>query len=198
MYFQSKIEPSNTRKISLFSKLRSVNKKLFFIFLVIISYCTSLPKYSYAQNNNHQKSKKLVVHLFFSFECPLCRKYIPIIEDIQKQYNDLIEFDIIVPEKLSYQADDKKNRKLLEKDFVLIKDTHASIQKHFDAKATPEVILTDDHDKIIYRGKIDDRAVDIGKWKSFSGNNYLKDAIDATLQGKEVIIRSTLPRGCFM
>jgi len=169
-----------------------------FISSLAISLILLQPNPSSGQISAHQKEKKLVVHLFFSFECPLCRKYIPIIEDIQKQYEGLIEFNVVVPEKLCYQADDNNNQKLLGRSITVVKDAHSLMKKQYNAKATPEVILTDSNDNIIYRGKIDDRAVDIGKWKNFSGHNYLKDAIEATLQGKEVLIKSTLPRGCFI
>lgn len=135
------------------------------------------------------------VTIFFSYNCPICQYYLPIISEIATQ-NTSITFEVILI--------NKSDKKLIKKDFsftknvTLILDKHQERVQQYNATITPQAIVVC-HDTIIYSGAIDDKYFAIGKYKQYTQANYLKDAIDyCTGKKSTLLIRHTEPIGCII
>jgi hypothetical protein len=76
--------------------------------------------------------------------------------------------------------------------FPYVVDETSDVARAFGARRTPEAFLFDAKGLLIYHGGIDDNAFDADE----ATKNYLKDAIDALLEGHEVKIKETKSQGC--
>ena len=71
-------------------------------------------------------------------------------------------------------------------------DATSDVARAFGATRTPEAYLFDPAGKLVYHGTIDDNAKEPEKVQS----RYLRDALDATLEGKAVPTAETKAMGC--
>jgi thioredoxin-related protein len=71
-------------------------------------------------------------------------------------------------------------------------DKNSEVANAFGAKTTPHVFLFDAQGKLVYKGSIDDNSKDITAVKE----HYLKDALYALGNGKEIVKNQTDAKGC--
>ncbi len=66
------------------------------------------------------------------------------------------------------------------------------------ATITPEAFLVDRAGRVVYAGRIDDRFADLGKPRRAPRTRELRDAIEAVLAGREVVVARTRAVGCLI
>ena len=71
-------------------------------------------------------------------------------------------------------------------------DANSQLADAFGAKRTPEAYLFDKEGKLVYHGAIDDNPGDAGAVK----RKHLKEAINESIAGKEVSIKTSRSVGC--
>jgi len=147
---------------------------------------------------NFFKDKKALIIIFSCNHCPYVQAYENRIMAIQKDYegkgvsviainsNDAIQY----PED---SFEEMKKRTAFKKfNFVYLTDEDQSVAKNFDAAHTPEIFLFNEERKLVYHGKIDDNWKEEQKVKT----QYLRDALDELLSGKEISVPETFSIGC--
>lgn len=78
---------------------------------------------------------------------------------------------------------------------AIVIDTAGTIGKAYDAKTTPHMYVIDKDGKLVYAGGIDDRAS--FKQEDIAGaRNYVREAVNALIEGKPVEVSSAKPYGC--
>lgn len=141
----------------------------------------------------------LTAFVFLSTECPLSQNYTRQLDELRSAY-DATALDMVGVFPLS-DDDEARVRAFCEKypvgfptrldhEYVLVDALHASV--------TPEVFLLDAQDTLIYSGKIDNWAVELGQTRRVATVHYLKDAIDAHLQDSPVPVDHIDPVGCLL
>ena len=75
--------------------------------------------------------------------------------------------------------------------FDYLWDEDQSLARALGAERTPEVFLFDGERKLAYHGAIDDSRDDTAVTQ-----HYLRDALDAVLEGREPPVAETPPSGC--
>jgi peroxiredoxin len=74
-------------------------------------------------------------------------------------------------------------------------DPTGAIGRLYQARTTPHIFVIDPTGKIVYQGAIDDQPTpDPASLKG--ADNYLNDALNASLAGKPVAVAATRPYGC--
>jgi hypothetical protein len=76
--------------------------------------------------------------------------------------------------------------------FPYVVDDTSDVARAFGATRTPETFLFDAKGALVYHGGIDDNAFNADAVTK----RYLRDAIDALLEGHEVEIKETKSQGC--
>lgn len=76
--------------------------------------------------------------------------------------------------------------------FPYLRDDSQDVPRAYGAERTPEVFLFDSELRLVYHGAIDDNYEEPDE----VGSNYLRDAIEAVLEGKAPEIQETAPVGC--
>ncbi len=76
--------------------------------------------------------------------------------------------------------------------YPILDDNKGTVGRLYKAKTTPQMFIIGKDGEIVYNGAIDDDA----KGQKTDITNYVSQAIDQMLDGKEVIISETTPYGC--
>jgi len=163
---------------------------------LLSSYLLQLP----SGKNAHLpvSSKKLLVFVFLSPECPLSKNYSLKLSDIKKKYDEHVSFIGIIPgefdtkEVVEFQADYLPA-------WTIFRDNTLKLTHYLQGKVTPEVIVVNNQNGLlVYKGAIDDWAVSPGKTKSHYSNFYLENALSNFLNNKKILISYHKPVGCFI
>ncbi len=140
--------------------------------------------------------KKGVVLIFMGTECPVGNVYAPRMVVLNHEYRAKgIVFLGINSNAGDTEAEVAEHAKQYELDFPVLKDRDNVVADMALADRTPEVLVLDGAARIRYRGAIDDQY-SYGARRPEPKNHYLRDALDAILEGREVETRATEVIGC--
>lgn len=144
------------------------------------------------------ETKTIFVSVSFSEVCPLCVELVPSLKSLLQKNERWCEFTFVLP---NAKVNQKKLQQLLKVFPVkprLVYDTNKTISKRLGFTVTPEVVVENARNEVVYSGAIDDRFVEFGKSKKHSIIPYLSNALDALIQGKKPQIVSTKAFGCYI
>jgi peroxiredoxin len=143
------------------------------------------------QSLNGLKGTNGTLVIFLSAQCPVVKAYNERLNKIFADYSSkgisFIGINPNVTESLEWvKSHTEENYK-----FPMLIDKGNVIADRFAAYATPQIYFFDKDNKLIYNGGIDNDR---------SGQNitmpYLRDALDASLAGKEIAKTETKAIGC--
>lgn len=160
-----------------------------FLFLFLITFS----KFTFAQ------PKSIHVYAFVAEECPISIYMADALSEISQVYYSKVDFNLVFPLKSSTNktADLFKTKNKLPL-YNIIVDKEQTISKKLGATITPEVVITDAEDKIIYQGRINDAYLEPGKRRHIFSNNDLNYALAAITEGKEYPKPWKKAVGCFI
>ena len=78
------------------------------------------------------------------------------------------------------------------------RDRDHTLVKMAGATITPEAVVLDARQRVVYRGRIDDRFVELGRERPAATRRDLRNALTAALAGKPVSPAKTQAVGCFI
>ena len=81
--------------------------------------------------------------------------------------------------------------------FPLLWDASGDLAKRLGTRALPEAFVVDGNDRVVYRGRIDNRFESPGKLRGTITETDLANAIEATAAGRRPKVTTTEPVGCF-
>ena len=81
---------------------------------------------------------------------------------------------------------------------ITISDQNHEFVKRFKFNMYPEVVVVNAQNQVLYRGKIDDRAVATGVVRPTATKFYLKDAINQLFSGQKITTPTTRAQGCYI
>jgi len=144
---------------------------------------------------NH--GQKATVLFFLTTECPIGNLYSPEINRIVVHYK---KNGITCHAVYAYEtsAEIKKHQSEYKLSLSALLDPEVKLAKLTGATVTPEACVLDQDGKILYRGRIDDRAVKFGTVRPEPRVRDLRLALDAALAGKPVAQKFTKPIGCYI
>ncbi len=147
---------------------------------------------------NSFADKEALIIIFSCNHCPYVKAYEGRMKQLQEDYaNKGVTVVAINPnDAVNYPEDSfeemKKRAESESFNFVYLRDEDQSTAKAYDATHTPEIFLFDKERKLAFHGKIDDNWQEPDK----VANNYLRDALDELLEGKEISVPETFTIGC--
>lgn len=143
------------------------------------------------------KAKEYTVLMFIAPDCPLCMTLSTPFSELSEKYTD-IQFLAIYsgkhyePMEINMFATETKLKPRIFRDYDY------EVAHQLGASVTPEFFFIDSSATILYQGMMDDRILALGSYKQQWDEYYLVDAIEATLAGKEVVLKKTEPIGCVL
>jgi hypothetical protein len=146
-------------------------------------------------------SKDFTVVAFLNSECPIGKKVMRAFAEIIDKHQNRVCFVLVFPGEF-----ERKNRvvKYCKRYHIELHRVQVMLDKEqrlvsaYNATVTPEFFLLDKQHEVLYSGSLDDRFVEIGVQKSFAEKDYLLEAIEAALYGREIVHKKTRAVGCFI
>jgi hypothetical protein len=140
--------------------------------------------------------EKAVVLLFIRSDCPVSNRYAPELERLYREYSPKgIDFLLAYPEAgLSESAMKQHGREYGYSIPAALDPKHEYVQRA-GARVTPEAVVFVGG-KVVYRGRIDDWYIDIGKSRQHPSEHDLADVLAAIAAGTTPAFRQTQAVGC--
>src|SRR5262245_37959660 len=135
------------------------------------------------------KSSKLTVVAFTNTTCPICKKFAPSLQRLEKEWSAKgVSFLYVNPTKSDKPADHG---------FAghYVHDTDGVLTAALGAMSTAEVFVLDSARTVQYRGAIDDQY-GLGYSLNAPRFNYLAVALADLLAGKQPVVQATTAPGC--
>ncbi|MBL63599.1 MAG: hypothetical protein CMI30_09365 [Opitutae bacterium] len=143
------------------------------------------------------KQKKALVVAFTGSSCPLSKRFAPSLAAIEKEYATKgVAFIFVDPIAIDGAKEDlHKMAELNGFKGSVILDENESITSGLGAMTTTEVFILDGARTLLYRGPVDDQY-GIGYQLDAPRKEYLRAALDAHLDGKEISTQALWAPGC--
>lgn len=139
-----------------------------------------------------------VAMVFYSPECPLCKNYTLTLNQLSEAYPE-VRFVAVFSGKDYSKKEIIAFKEKYQIEFDMLLDKHYELAQSVDASVTPEAVLLDTNQAILYRGLIDNWAIKLGgSHRREVTEKYLKDAIEAVLKNQTPAISKTEPMGCLL
>jgi peroxiredoxin len=143
--------------------------------------------------------RSAVVLLFISADCPISNRYAPTINQIASEYGAKnAGFYGVQSDPDITAAEVRKHADDFGFHFPILLDPAQVLASRYGVSVTPTAVVVSASGEMLYRGRIDDRSVDLGKWRDVPGKQDLRDAISAVLAGRKVIAPFHEAIGCFL
>ncbi len=137
------------------------------------------------------------VIVFLATDCPISTRYLPELARLGAEFRDRgVAFAAVYPNARDGDAAVHEQADLLGAAFAPLRDASHAIVRAVTADTTPETVVLDARDRVLYRGRIDDRYADFGRMRAAATRHDLEDAIAATLAGSDVTAAPAPPIGC--
>jgi hypothetical protein len=143
---------------------------------------------------------KAIVFIFTSTDCPISNRYAPEVRRIADAFAAKgVAFRLVYPNP---SEDATAIRRHISEyaypaAFEPLRDPKLALAKFTGATVTPEAVVVA-NGNVAYRGRIDDRFVDLGRERPAPTQRDLFDALSAIVAGKPAPHATTQAVGCFI
>lgn len=155
----------------------------------------------------HQLSEyegQYVVLEWMDFRCPYVGKHYGSgnMQTLQKTYTDKnvvwLSVYSVSPDHRKYVSPERmaaRNRELGGNQKAMLMDPTGQVGKAYGATNTPHMYVIDPEGRLIYRGGIDDKPT-TDESDVEGATNYVRAALEASMNGEEVEVQKAPPYGC--
>jgi hypothetical protein len=143
---------------------------------------------------------KAIVFLFTSTDCPISNRYAPEVRRIAETFASKgVVVRLVYPNPSEDTPAIREHMSAFSYAGVVeaVRDPDHALVKYVGATVTPEAAVYAGG-RIVYRGRIDDRYVDLGVERPKATRRDLAEAIADVMAGKAVAQPSTRAVGCFI
>lgn len=141
---------------------------------------------------------KPTVLVFVRTDCPISNRYAPELERLYREYSGRAAFYLVYADPAETADGIRKHISDYGYTFGALRDPDHELVKLAKAHVTPEAAVFSARGELLYHGRIDDRYIDFGKYRTEPTVHDLEDALRAVVAGKPVAVSSTRAIGCFL
>ena len=145
------------------------------------------------------KDAKAIVFIFIRTDCPLSNRYAPEVRRLHDKFaKSGVRFWLVYPDPGESGEIIRNHIKEYEYRLSALRDPEHKLVKITGAQVTPEAAVFLPGGRLVYRGRIDDRYVALGKARPGPTTRDLEQVLEAILEGKKVTNKTTAAIGCFI
>lgn len=137
------------------------------------------------------------VLVFTTTDCPISNRYAPEIQRLAEKFSGNVKFVLVYPVPTDSAELVREHQRKYGYALESIRDTDHRLVKQTGVSVTPEVAVMAG-DRMVYRGRIDDRYVELGKERIKPTRHDLEEAIEAVIAGRPITQRETRAVGCIL
>jgi len=142
------------------------------------------------------------VLVFTRTDCPISNRYAPELRRLRERFARRgAAFWLVYPDGSEATDAVRRHQREFGYGFPALRDPEHALVALTGATVTPEVavfVAGDGGPRMVYRGRIDDRAVDFGRTRSAPTSRDLEQVLDTLASGATVQPRTTPAVGCFI
>ena len=144
-------------------------------------------------------SAKVVALVFVSTECPISNKFAPELERLRTKFstND-VSLVLVYPNASDTDEKIEQHRRDYRLTGQFKRDSKRLLVKKAGVTVTPEAAVFDEKRALVYRGRVNDQYLALGKGRPLPTQHDLEDAITALLAGKKPRPSRTEAVGCLI
>jgi len=135
--------------------------------------------------------KQGTVLLFISTQCQISHAYTKRMNSLHEDYKSRGITIIGVVSNINEPVETIENFAQRNLRFTVYKDVNCQASRSLGAQVTPEAVFINNHNQVVYRGRIDNARDPLQVT-----SNDLRDAIEASLEGKSLSTREVRAFGC--
>jgi hypothetical protein len=143
---------------------------------------------------------KAIVFLFTSTDCPISNRYAPEVQRVVSEFAPKgVVFRLVYPNPADEAAAIHEHMTAFSYAGAMeaLRDPTHALVRLTKATVTPEAVVVVSG-RVVYRGRIDDRYVDLGLERPAATQHDLADTLAAVVAGKRVPRAATQAVGCFI
>jgi hypothetical protein len=141
----------------------------------------------------------MTVLIFVSTDCPISNRYAPEIKRLHDEFTARgVRFRLVYPNPLDSEAAISKHLEEYGYPPIAQRDRDHTLVKKAGATITPEAAVFDARERLVYRGRIDNRVVELGRERPAATEHDLRNVLAAFLAGRRVSPSTTQAVGCFI
>jgi hypothetical protein len=140
------------------------------------------------------------VLIFVSSDCPISNGYAPEIQRLCADARPQGVACTLVYEDPAIDAVAVRSHRdqFRYRDMPAVIDANAALARRANATVTPQAVVVDRAGAVLYRGRIDNQYVALGKARRVVTVHDLRDAIAAVIAGRPIVPAETEAVGCFI
>jgi thiol-disulfide isomerase/thioredoxin len=143
------------------------------------------------------QADRLTVYIFTTTDCPISNRYAPEIQRLAAKFGDKATFVLVYPVQSDTPELIGAHHRKFGYSIEYLRDTGQKLVKQTGVSVTPEVAVMRGS-TVLYRGRIDDRYVELGRERPKPTTRDLEDALGAVIAGKPVATKETRAVGCIL
>ena len=161
-------------------------------------WITTLLLFSVTQGMSQNDS--FGVYLFLLEDCRISQAYTDRLNELYQEYhNDSIEFKGFFPNPISRVATMEAFVEKYDIQFPCDRFDATEMARSLGIEITPEVAIVNiSTQEVLYKGRIDDMYIQVGKRRQVITRNELADALESILHHKPITVKETQAVGCFL
>lgn len=136
------------------------------------------------------------VVVFVSPSCPVSRVMTPKVLDLQRQFGPVVTWTLIIAEDEPDSAEIAEYINDFQITVPVVVDTDQDSVRKYNATTYPEAFVRILAGDVVYRGRIDDSFLTLGKRRTGTLHHSLKLALEALRDGRQEFDSVTTPVGC--
>lgn len=137
------------------------------------------------------------VLIFIRTDCPISNTYAPEINRLAREYGPRkIAFYVVYAMKDLSDSDARQHVKAFGYSCPAIIDRGHELVNAVGATVTPEAVVIGHDGNFMYRGRIDDLFVALGRQRYEATTHELRDALDAVLVNRQPAVTDAPAVGC--
>jgi hypothetical protein len=143
---------------------------------------------------------RATVFIFTSTDCPISNRYAPDVRRIVAAFTPRgVAFRLVYPNPADESSAIHEHMRAfgLAGTIEALRDPRHALVRRVQASVTPEAAVVVEG-TVRYRGRIDDRYVELGRERPAPTTHDLEDALTAVLSGRPVARPTTQAVGCFI
>jgi hypothetical protein len=142
-------------------------------------------------------SFKLTVYVFTTTDCPISNRYAPEVQRLAAKFKGHASFVLVYPVPTDTDAVIREHHNKFGYSLPSVRDIDQRLVRRTGATMMPEVAVVQGN-AVLYRGRIDDRYIDLGKDRPAPTQRDLESALDAAIAGKPIAVKQTQAVGCIL
>jgi peroxiredoxin len=157
----------------------------------------------YSCNNKEAELKvdatlrNVTCYFFFIPDCPVCINNFNKIEALKIKFESK---GLTIKAIYSDTYADSLQLKRFIKDYTftipVTIDKELKLARQYAITTTPQVVLVDSLNTILYSGMLDNYFYALGKHRTVVSEKYLEKALESLLKGEKIVVPKTTPIGC--